>query len=187
MAHLKVRRALPPLDQAALQQVALRYVEKYATSRAKLRSYLARKLRERGWDGDCDPDLGMLANHLAGLGYIDDAGYAMAKSKALGARGYGKRRIADKLRVAGIEEADSIAAFTHADGEAIEAALRFAERRRVGPFATAAVERLQREKWISAMIRAGHGFALARAIATMIPGDEIDLDQLRERARLTAA
>jgi regulatory protein len=43
------RRALPPLDQAALQELALRYVGKYATTRAKLRAYLGRKLRERGW------------------------------------------------------------------------------------------------------------------------------------------
>ena len=32
------------------------------------------------------------------------------------------------------------------------------------------------------MIRAGHGFALARAILELAPGAEIDPDALRERA-----
>jgi len=40
---------------------------------------------------------------------------------------------------------------------------------------------VQREKWIAALVRAGHGFALANAIARLLPGQEIDLDQLRER------
>ena len=45
------RRPLPPLDQPALERAALRYVERYATTRAKLVAYLTRKLRERGADG----------------------------------------------------------------------------------------------------------------------------------------
>ena len=40
-----------------MQDLALRYVGKYATTRAKLAAYLARKLRERGWDGQREPDV----------------------------------------------------------------------------------------------------------------------------------
>jgi regulatory protein len=186
-ALAKPRRVPAPLDQHALQELALRYVGKYATTRAKLSAYLSRKLRERGWNGGPGPgpDLAALAERFAELGYIDDAAYAMAKSRTLAARGYGKRRLSDKLRLAGIGEDDSIAAKAHADREAINAALRFAQRRRLGPFAVEAAERPQREKWISAMVRAGHGFALARAIAMLPQGADIDVDQLRESARLT--
>jgi regulatory protein len=168
-----------------LQELALRYVGKYATTRAKLRAYLARKIRERGWDGEGEPDLESLANRFAELGYIDDAAFAMAKSRALSARGYGKRRLSDKLRMAGVDHADSVAARAHADSEAVDAALRFAQRRRLGPFAAEAPDPRGREKWIAAMVRAGHGFALARAIAAMPGGTKIDLDELRESARLT--
>jgi hypothetical protein len=35
------------------------------------------------------------------------------------------------------------------------------------------------------MLRAGHGFGLARAIIELPPGAEIDADQLRESVRLT--
>jgi regulatory protein len=176
-----------PLDQAALQELALRYVGKYATTRAKLRSYLGRKLRERGWEGALEPNLEVLANRFAELGYIDDASYALGQSRSLSARGYGKRRLADKLRLSGVEEADSGEANRHADREAVSAALRFAERRRLGPYAAAVAERPQREKWIAAMVRAGHGFAIARAIAALPPGAEIDDDQLSELVRVTDA
>ena len=184
-AHFKAKRLPGPLDDSSLRELALRYVGKYATTRAKLRAYLARKLRERGWKGEGDPDPEALAERFAELGYIDDAAYALAQSRDFAARGYGKRRLAQKLRLAGIEESDGEAAEEHADDQAVAAALRFAERRRLGPFAVAAADRAAREKWIAAMIRAGHGFALARAIATMEPGDEIDMDDLTDRAGIS--
>jgi regulatory protein len=184
-AHARARRPARPLDDARLHELALRYVGKYATTRAKLRAYLVRKVRERGWAGGREPDLEALANRFAELGYIDDAAYALAQSRSLMARGYGKGRLSDKLRIAGVEESDGEAAGRHADAEAVAAALRFAERRRIGPFAVAAVERPEREKWIGAMVRAGHGFGLARAIAALAPGSPIDIDELENRAGVT--
>ena len=35
------------------------------------------------------------------------------------------------------------------------------------------------------MIRAGHGFALARLIAELEPGSAVDQDELKDRARIT--
>jgi regulatory protein len=183
MALSPARRAPPPLDQSKLQELALRYVGKYATTRAKLRAYLARKLRERGWDGEREPDLDVLANRFAELGYIDDASYALSKSRDLSARGYGKRRLAQKLHHAGVSEDDSQGAFDAAEAEAAEAALRFARRRRFGPFATVSPDRPEREKWIAVMVRAGHDFGLARAIANLAPGCTIDPDMLAESSR----
>jgi regulatory protein len=183
-AHSRAKRVPRPLDQSRLQELALRYVGKYSTTRAKLRAYLGRKLRERGWAGDREPDLEALANRFTELGYIDDAAYALAQSRSLTARGYGKRRVKGKLRLAGIEDSDGEAAQEHAETEAVAAALRFAERRRIGPYASSEADRSHREKWIAAMVRAGHGFELARVVATLLPGAAIDLDELKERAGL---
>jgi regulatory protein len=184
-APFKPRRAPPPLREASLQELAIRYAGKYATTRAKLRDYLSRKLRERGWAGEREPGLEALADRFAELGYIDDASYALGQSRSLSSRGYGKRRLAQKLRIAGVEEADSAEANALAENEAVNAAVRFAERRRLGPFADASPDPRQREKWIAAMIRAGHRFALARAIAEMPPGSAIDEEELHERAGTT--
>jgi regulatory protein len=184
-AHFKAKRSPPPLDENSLRELALRYVGKYATTRAKLGAYLKRKLRERGWKGEADPDPEGVAGRLVELGYIDDAAYALAQSRAYAARGYGKRRLTEKLRQAGVEESDGDAASEHADDQAVDAALRFAERRRLGPFAPDPADRALREKWIAAMVRAGHGFALARTISLMNPGADIDADDLRERAGIS--
>jgi regulatory protein len=188
-AYPKPRKTLSPLDEKQMQELALRYVGRFATTRSRLRAYLARKLRERGWEGARDVDLDALAERFAELGYIDDSAYALGKSRALAGRGYGKRRLDETLRHAGVDDADGEAARHHAEREALSSALRFAERRRIGPFASAPaadprVRQRANAKAIAAMVRAGHSFDLARAVAGLAPGSAIDLDDLRERARL---
>ena len=158
------------------------YVGRFATTRAKLGAYLARKIRERGWGGCGAADPAALANRLADQGFIDDAGFAESRARSLTARGYGTRRVAEALRDAGIAEADGASARRYSEEEAVAAALRFAERRRIGPFAATAPDRHGREKAIAAMIRAGHPFDLARAIASLAPGSPIDRDALDEMA-----
>ena len=171
---------MPPLDEGGLNELALRYVGRFATTRAKLRSYLARKLRERGWEGAREPDVAAIAERFAEQGYVNDASYALAKSQALTGRGLGKRRVAEALRAAGIDEEDGAAAQEHADEEAVSAALKFARRRRLGPYADSAPrDPRDKEKALAAMIRAGHRFELAKAILALPPGSEVDIDQLR--------
>ncbi|HWI88585.1 MAG TPA: RecX family transcriptional regulator [Sphingomicrobium sp.] len=180
MKPARRRRAVPPLDEAKLNELALRYVGRFATTRAKLRSYLARKLRERGWDGAREPDLAAIAERFADQGYVDDSSYALAKSQSLTRRGYGKRRVAQALKAAGIEEDDGAPARDHAEVEAVSAALRFARRRRIGPYAESQPrDPREKEKALAAMIRAGHGFELSKAILALPPGTEVDADQLR--------
>ena len=182
MAPPRALRRRPPLDSSRLEELALRYVARFATSRAKLRAYLSRKVRERGWSGPGEPDLDGLAERICKLGYVDDAAYALAKSQALSSRGYGKRRLNQKLLVDGIGEEDAVAALDHADAEAVESALRFARRRRIGPFAGSVPDPKQREKAVAAMIRAGHSFGIARAIAALEPGETVDPDALRDQS-----
>lgn len=183
MASSRARRPRPPLDSALLDALALAYVGRFATTRARLRSYLARKIRERGWEGAAEPDLVAIAERFAGQGYVDDAAYALASARALAGRGYGKHRLVRKLRAAGVGESDSLAARDHADAEAVAAALRFAERRRLGPFAGAPLrDPNDRQKAIAAMVRAGHGFGLARAILELRAGSEVDAAALAEHS-----
>ena len=181
----KVKRSPPPLNQKRLRELALRYVGRYATTRAKLSAYLSQKVRERGWDDVRGPDARAIAEHFVELGYIDDAAFALSRSRALAGRGYGKRRLLEKLHAAGVDEEDSAAAREHADQEAVSAALRFAERRRIGPFASAATDRRDQERALAAMVRAGHGLALARAIVGLAPGAEMELDDFIQGARFT--
>lgn len=176
------RKPRPPLDAEKLNELALAYVGRFATTRAKLRSYLMRKVRERGWDGGPAVDLEGLAERFAAQGYVNDAAYALSKSRSLTVRGYGLKRVDQSLHMAGVEEADAAPARDFARSEAVESALRFAERRHLGPFASQVMDRKSRERALGAMIRAGHGFSLARVILDLPPGADIDLEDLSENS-----
>lgn len=176
----RLNKPRPALNGAALEELALRYVGRFATTRAKLIAYLNRKLRERGWDGDRQPDPEAIAERMARLGYVDDAAFALSKSRALAGRGYGPKRVRQSLRAAGVGEEDARPAEDLAQTERVEAALHFARRRRMGPFAGHRFEREERERALAAMVRAGHAFDLSRAILALEPGSEFDLETLSE-------
>jgi regulatory protein len=161
-----------PLKVADLERLALRYVERYATTRARLTAYLNRKIRERGWDGEGAPDPAALAERMAELRYVDDRAFAEAKAGAMARRGLGARRIGEALRHAGVEQADAEALAPDIAAEARASAIAFARRRRIGPFAREAPDSAQREKQIAAMLRAGHAFDIARTVIGMAPGDD---------------
>lgn len=167
------RRPPPPLDAAALDRLALRYVERFATTRARLADYLYRKIRERGWDGEAADPVGV-AEKMADLGYVDDRAFGEARASAMARRGLGKRRVTGVLRHAGVEGEDAEAIAPGIEARTLEAALVFARKRRIGPFAETPADRPQREKQIAAMIRGGHDFALARRIAAMAPGEDVE-------------
>lgn len=177
-------RPRPPLTAAKLDELALHYVGRFATSKGKLIDYLWRKVRERGWEGEREADPVAIAERLAGYGYVDDAAFALSRARALGGRGYGARRVGQALHAARINEHDSAAARQLAEDERVDAALRMARKRRVGPYADAPLDPVKREKAIGAMIRAGHGFALARAIVALAPGHAPNPEDFADLRRL---
>ncbi len=173
-----------PLTEARLRDLALHYAAKYATTAAKVESYLTRKIRERGMaeadDGrahDVPELVEAIVARMVELKYVDDEAYAKARTGSLLRRGYGKRRVSEALRHAGVDE------HTRADTApstpaAREAAITLARKRRFGPFAVdmtvdaededyedrPRLDPAKRQKQIAAMLRAGHSFDTARLI-----------------------
>ncbi len=173
-------RARKPLDAARLDELALAYVARFATSRAKLARYLARKLGESDWTDPADPATACEAvvAKMERLGFVDDRHYAAMRGAAMTRRGLGVRRVKAQLWVDGIDAADSGEAVEAAEGAALSAALGFARRRRFGPYAAAAAtDPAQRERQVAAFARAGHSLALARRILAAAPGDLAALDE----------
>ena len=179
-----LRKPRPPLNEEKLNELALTYVGRFATTRAKLSRYLARKLRERGWNGANAAPIDDIVERCARNGYIDDAAFAMSKARSLTGRGYGSARVRQSLRADGVCEDDSRPAESYAEQEAVDAALRLAKRKRIGPFSAVPMEREAREKALAAMVRGGHKFRLAKAILALGPGEEPDLPSLSEAAGL---
>ena len=175
------RKPPRPLDPARLEELAIAYVGRFATTRAKLGQYLGRKLREKGWDAPRPPEIEPLVERLAKLGYVDDAAFALSKARSLGQRGYGGRRVDQALRQAGVDEPDGAPAKAMAANGATAAAVRYAQRRRLGPFAHEPSDPKHRARSLAAMIRAGHSFDLARRLVDLSPDPGIDFDALCER------
>lgn len=171
-------RRARPLDAVRLDELALVYVARFATSTGRLGAYLARKVKERGWEGDSPADIDAIVARMVERGYVDDAGYAQARGQGLLRRGYGARRVAESLSRDGIarplvEEASG------SERERRLAALAFARRRRMGPFARpgtfgagsagddeeeAGLDPAMRARQVAAFLRAGHSLGAARAL-----------------------
>lgn len=182
----KMRR-VAPLDAAQLDALALAYVARFATSAGKLGAYCERKLRERGWAGDAPPDVSAIVARMVALGYVDDAGFARMRGAGLLRRGFGAGRIAQDLARARIAP-DLADEASGSERERRAAALAFARRKRLGPFARApfgghsgagcsepgcleddtepraGADRGDMARQIAAFQRAGHSLASARAL-----------------------
>ena len=165
-------RVVKPLDPPRLEELALAYVARFATSAGKLGQYLKRKLRERGWeahgDSGTEPDVPALIERFVAAGYIDDAGFARGRASGLRRRGYGDRRVEQSLRGAGI--ADDVRASVQGDEAASRrAALVLARKRGFGPFGAerpdpCPIDPKTRQKQFAAMLRAGHPLDSVRVL-----------------------
>jgi regulatory protein len=166
------RKPPPPLDAETLTAIAVRYVERFQTSRARLLRLLQQKLRQRGWqEGLQPPDLAAIADRLVELGYVNDTTFAEARTRGLTRRGMGAGRVRTSLAAYGIDKDISSAALSGHDP--LAAALDFARRKRLGPFGPPITDPKARNRQMGAMARAGHPQSLARAILNARTEDEL--------------
>lgn len=176
MSHRKRINSPPkPLNAVKLRDLALHYVGKYATSRAKLATYLNRKIRERGWDDTANAaDIETLVADFVRLGYVDDAAYAASRARSLTQRGYGARRVNEDLRAKGISETDAVDAREESESSRWQSAERFARRKRIGPFSAEPAPAELQQKQLQAFLRAGHGFEIAKIFVRALPGEVVE-------------
>ena len=172
------RRRAKPLDRNRLEELALAYVARFATSAGKLRTYLRRKLHERGFVDGEEPDIETLISRFVDKGYVDDEAYGRAKANDLVARGYGGRRVEQTLRSAGIAE-DLREVLQPDEAHMRQAVVVLARKRRFGPFgrlgeASAEDARKLREKQLAAVVRAGHDFDMARRVIEASTVEELE-------------
>jgi regulatory protein len=184
------RRAAPrPVTPESLARAAADYVSRYAASTARLRQVLQRRvLRAEHAGAPVTPDaarvIEALVQRYVTAGVLDDDAWAQRRAESLRRRGESGRRIAQRLAAAGISSDAGRAALAAAaeeagaeDGQAAElmAAIRFAQRRRIGPFRKAD-RTANRQRDLATMARAGFSFDLARRVV-----DAADADALAER------
>lgn len=152
-----------------LERAALYYLERYSSSEANLRRVLARKVhmscRHHGDDPARFAEVieAVVARKVAS-GLIDDRRFAENRIASLKRRGTSQRMIGVKLSAKGVDR-EMIAQTSRSNPEdELAAALIAARRKRLGPWRTRGSRADWRQKDIAALMRAGFGSSIARAV-----------------------
>ena len=177
------RKPPKPPTRERLEKSALHYLERFSASAEGLRRVLMRKVERAAREGLADRaqgtlDVAFVVEKLAAKQLLDDARFAEGRAASLARRGLPRGRIAQRLKVAGVGDPDIAQALDGLDeaGENdLKAALIFARRKRLGPYADPARRAAARMKHLAAMARAGFSGELARRIV-----DAADPDALAE-------
>lgn len=181
------RRGPRPATPERLEKAALAYLERYAASRESLRRVLRRRVRRSAELHGTDPAEGEAAIEaivakLTRAGFLDDRAFARGLAESLQRRGLSQRAIAQRLRAKGLAEPEREAALgrlaeTRADPE-LEAAVAYARRRRLGPFAAPDRRAARRERDLAALAR--QGFPLGLALRVVDAPDAAAAEALAE-------
>jgi regulatory protein len=171
MGRPKPPRRLTPAD---LKGAALDYLDRFAATRARVRQVMLRKIRSSARAHGDDPAALMAAleetvQWLEDSGFLSDRAYAEAKARSLAARGTSRAHIIANLASKGVAADAARAAVDRLSVEyeepELEAARRYARRRRLGPYRLADRARAEcRDKDLAAMARAGFGGRIARQV-----------------------
>lgn len=175
-------RSVPPRIAASyLENAALHYLERFASSSANLRRVLMRKVDRSlaHWGGDRAEAAQLVEAVLArfaGLGYLDDAAYARAKAAGLHRRGASRRAARAALAAKGVDAdlAESALAELAVEATELAAATNLARRRRLGPFRPAAARAAMRAKDLAALARAGFDYDTARRVVEAAGPEELE-------------
>jgi len=183
-AHMPRKKPKPPtrMTETSLANAALFYLSRYASSSGNLKRVLMRKVaRSAAFYGDDPAPLKPVVEKLVAghtqSGAVNDTLYAESQTRALRRRGGSARAIVQKLNAKGVpaEIIAETASTLAEEGSDLDAAFRFARRRRLGPFrADGRTDHRQRD--MAALGRAGFGYQVA---ATII--DAEDAEALAER------
>ena len=182
--NAKRRRGPRKATPDHLRNAALHYLERFASSEDNLRRVLMRKVWRSAHHHGTDTAEGAAAvediiRRFRETGLLDDAQYAEARARSLRDRGQTARSIRFKLiekGVAAAEAEQAIGAIDGADssGAEREAAVRYARKRRLGPFADPERRAARREKDLAAMARAGFSYDVAQEVVDADPEDVAD-------------
>ena len=170
-------------DRARLRARALRYLERYGASQARLARVLGERARREAQAAGIEAravedDVASVVAELTELGLVDDAAYAQGRARALLRRGRSPARVRRALAADGIDRDDVESALApHGTGDdlARAAAVRYARRRGLGPFRDPARRAERRDRDLQALVRQGFPYPLARRIIDaeeIEPGDD---------------
>jgi regulatory protein len=155
-----------------LEKAALAYLERYAASREGVRRVLMRRVERAARAGvapreDGAANVETVLAKLAAKGLLNDELFAEGLAASLARRGLARGRIAERLELKGVAREEIAAALGGVDdtGDDDSArAIRWAKKKRLGPYGDPAKRQARRLRDIAALARAGFEPDLARKI-----------------------
>ncbi len=171
-----------------LMNKAVDYLSRYASSRHKLAHILQRFATRKLSDYDSEnitTAIQQTIDKCEKLGYLDDHKFALMVTKSQRRLGRSQAAIRQRLRQHSLDDNTIRQAITEADGPFydgdLQAAIRYAQRRRLGPFAIQsqpqherhdAQQRRQRD--LGALARAGFSISISLQILNCNNPKEVD-------------
>jgi len=150
-----------------LEEWALRYLGRYASSAENLRRVLMRRVRKRSAENAAEvrPLIDALVARYRESGLLDDAAYAAARVQSLHRRGDSVQAIRARLAAKGVAASEIAAAVSELRSAAADpdlaAACALARRRGLGPYRRAAADHARE---LAAFARAGFSRRIAEAV-----------------------
>ena len=173
------RKAPKKISKTYLENAALYYLQRYATSAENLKRILLRKVKRscafhQVPTEDFVPLVDELVARYMAVGLVDDKVFAQARVTSLRRQGHSGRSIIARLQVKGLSATQIEAALKNVDQEhedpEMSAALAYTRRKKLGAYrkkTTTDPKDLQKE--LASMGRAGFSYEIARRALAYLP------------------
>lgn len=175
----------PParITRAYLLRASSRYLERWFAPRAHLHQLMMRRVRRsaahHGDDLDeLEPILAEVLDHLERIGALNDAAFAEGKAQSLIRSGLPERAIRQKLAQKSLPseliEQQLAARRDAAEDPELDAALRYARRRRLGPWSTSPASADRPRRDLARMARAGFPYGVVQQVIALSTSQEAE-------------
>lgn len=170
------KKTIRKITKKRLQNIALFYLQRFESSTENLRTVLKRRIDKYAFqveDFDKEEAYGWveeIIEEFEGYKYIDDERYAKIKVKSYVEAGKSPRYIKAKLRQKGIEEESIETILDEEEYDVFTAALKFAKKKRIGPYRLDEEEREEyRAKDLAKLAQAGFDYDVAIDVIEYMP------------------
>lgn len=171
-AEKREQKTPKKISKKYLENAALYYLQRYATSATNLKRVLLRKVKKSCTFHQVPADefvpmVDDLVTRYAAVGLIDDTVFARARVSSLRRQGRSRQEIIARLQVKGLTKPQIEAALVQVDEDQedpeMAAALACARRKKLGPYRkTPLRDPKDQQKELAAMGRAGFSYEIAR-------------------------
>jgi regulatory protein len=176
-----IRPKRKKITQTYLENAGAYYLERFSASVTQFRRVMSQKIERSSKDHpdqnkeECLRLLETVVGKFISLGYLNDQSYAQALLHSLNQRGLSRARIINTLRTKGVdaELIESIMPEPDKEQEKL-AALRWAKKKRLGPFVINPREN-DTQRGLASLARAGFGYDIANWVICLSPREAEDL------------